>query len=250
MTFWPYPRVIAHRGGGQFAPENTLSAIRKGHSLGFHGVEFDVMLSQDGVPVLIHDETLERTTNGHGRVADTPMRLLAELNAGSWFSSAFAHEPVPTFEAAANLCAALGVWANVEIKPASGHEVDTGRLGALLAQRLWCGAPRPPLLSSFQPAALDAARHAAPELPRGLLIDNLPPDWRMQLQALECVSLHCNAKHITADIVRDVHNAGYAIAAWTVNDAATARRMFAWNVDAIFTDRLDIISPDFAAGLV
>ena len=245
---WPYPRVIAHRGGGKFAPENTLSAIRRGHALGFHGVEFDVMLSQDSIPLLIHDETLERTTNGHGRVADTTMRSLAELDAGTWFGSAFAHEPVPSFESAASLCLALDLWANVEIKPAGGHEVATGRIAAALAQRLWRGAPLAPLLSSFQPAALATARATAPELPRGLLFDAPPPNWRAQLRSLDCVSLHCNAEYISADTVRDVHAAGYAIAAWTVNDVALAQRLFKLGVDAIFTDRLDIISPDFATG--
>lgn len=244
---WPYPRVIAHRGGGKFAPENTLSAIRKGNAMGFRGVEFDVMLSQDSIPLLIHDETLERTTNGHGRVADTTMRSLAELDAGAWFGAAFAHEPVPSFESAASLCIALGLWANVEIKPAGGHESATGRIAAVLAQRLWRGAPITPLLSSFQPAALAAARESAPALPRGLLFDAVPTDWRAQLQYLECVSLHCNADKISADTVREVHAAGYAIAVWTVNDAAAAQRLFAWGVDAIFTDRLDLIRPDFAA---
>lgn len=244
---WPYPSVIAHRGGGKFAPENTLSAIRQGHAMGFRGVEFDVMLSQDSMPLLIHDETLERTTNGHGRVADTTMRSLGQLDAGAWFGAEFAHEPLPSFESATRLCLALGLWANIEIKPAGGHAVATGRITAALAQRLWRGATLAPLLSSFQPAALAAARESAPKLPRGLLFDAVPSDWRTQLQALECVSLHCNADTISADTVREVHAAGYAIAVWTVNDAAAAQRLFAWGVDAIFTDRLDIIRPDFAA---
>ena len=84
---WPWPRVIAHRGGGQFAPENTLAALRKGHALGFRGVEFDVMLSADAVPVLIHDETLERTTSGRGNVADTAAAVLTTLDAGAWFDA-------------------------------------------------------------------------------------------------------------------------------------------------------------------
>ena len=116
---WPGPRILAHRGGGSLAPENTLGAIRLGASLGFKGVEFDVMLAGDGTPVVIHDETLERTTNARGSVAETPYSVLARLNAGNG-------EPIPSFEQAARLCRELGLWANVEIKPAKGHERSTG----------------------------------------------------------------------------------------------------------------------------
>ena len=84
MNPWPYPRIVAHRGGGRLAPENTLGAIRLGASMGFKGVEFDVMLAGDGTPLLIHDETLERTTNGRGEVAAMPYSEIAKLDAGSW----------------------------------------------------------------------------------------------------------------------------------------------------------------------
>lgn len=245
---WPWPRVIAHRGGGKFAPENTLAAIRKGHALGFRAVEFDVMLAADAVPVLIHDETLERTTSGRGNVAETRAEALAALDAGSWFSPAFSGEAVPRFDAAARLCQSLGLWANVEIKPATGHDIDTGRRTATLAAAIWKDAPAmlAPLLSSFQAPALAAARAAAPHLARGLLFDAVPPDWRARLEALECVSLHCNQETLDERTTRAVRNAGYGLAVWTVNDPGIARRLFGWGVDAIFTDRLDLIGPDFA----
>ena len=246
-TPWPFPRIIAHRGGGRFAPENTLAAIRKGHALGFRGVEFDVMLTSDARPVLIHDETLERTTDGRGNVAETPLDVLATLDAGSWFDAAFKAEPVPAFEAAAALCASLGLWANVEIKPATGHEQETGRIAAMTALAAWNGAAPQPLLSSFSATALRAARSAAPALPRGLLFDAVPADWLAQLQALECVSLHCNAARLEQRTARAIRDAGYGLAVWTVNDPAMAKRLFGWGVDAIFTDRLDLIGPDFAA---
>ena len=242
---WPWPRVIAHRGGGRLAPENTLAAIRKGHALGFRGVEFDVMLSADAVPVLIHDETLERTTGGRGAVAETQSDALAMLDAGSWFSPAYAGEAVPRFDAAARLCASLRLWANVEIKPAQGHERETGRCAARVAAEAWADAPvaLAPLLSSFQTAALETAREAAPQLARGLLFDAVPPDWRAQLEALACVSLHCNQEKLDEGLARAVREAGYGLAVWTVNDPDIARRLFSWGVDAIFTDRLDLIAP-------
>ncbi|MCC7269211.1 MAG: glycerophosphodiester phosphodiesterase, partial [Rhodocyclaceae bacterium] len=94
---WPHPRLIAHRCGGALAPENTLAGLRKAFELGYRAVEFDVMLSGDGTPVLIHDETLERTTDGRGRVADTSDAELARLDAGSWRGAQFAGEPLPSF---------------------------------------------------------------------------------------------------------------------------------------------------------
>src|SRR5215471_16471459 len=115
---WPHPRIIGHRGGGALAPENTLAGIRKAAESGIRGVEFDVMLSSDGIPVLMHDETLERTTNGRGSVSATSFAKLASLDAGAWFGPGYRNERVPSFESAGRLCAELGLWANVEIKPA------------------------------------------------------------------------------------------------------------------------------------
>ena len=244
---WPWPRVIAHRGGGHFAPENTLAALRKGHALGFRGVEFDVMLSADAVPVLIHDETLERTTSGHGNVADTAAAVLTTLDAGAWFDARYGGEPVPQFADAACLCLSLGLWANIEIKPAEGHEAATGRIVAMMAAEIWKdSAPGlVPLLSSFSEAALAAARIAAPQLPRGLLLDAVPGDWHARMTALDCASLHCNQARLDERGAREIVDAGYGLATWTVNDPVAARRLFAWGVDAMFTDRLDVIGPDF-----
>ena len=244
---WPYPRVIAHRGGGSLAPENTLAAIRKGKDLGFVGVEFDVMLAADSVPVLIHDETLERTTSGRGAVAQMPSAALAALDAGSWFGSVFSGEPVPRYAEAVRLCLDLGVWANVEIKPVHGYERDTGRIVAALSAELWRSAHIAPLLSSFSIGALEAAVAAAPGLPRGLLVDEIPQGWRDGLAQLSCVSLHCDFKRLTIDQARAVKEAGYGLLCYTVNDPATARELFAWGVDAVVTDRLDLIPPVPAA---
>jgi glycerophosphoryl diester phosphodiesterase len=242
---WPYPRVIAHRGGGALAPENTLAGLRRAKALGFSAVEFDVMLAGDGVPILMHDETLERTTNGRGAVAETPYAALAALDAGSRFGAGFAGEPVPSFAAAARLCVELGLWANVEIKPAQGHARATGAAAAKLAAGTWGASAPAPLLSSFEPAALEAAREAAPQLALGFLSDPVPRDWRALLERFGCVSLHCNHRHLGEVQARAVREAGYWLLCYTVNDAETARRLRGWGVDAIFTDRLDLIGPDF-----
>ena len=114
------PRVIGHRGAAAAAPENTLVSLQKAKELGASWVEFDVKLTRDGVPILMHDERLERTTDGRGEVALTTLNDLQKLDAGGWFGPAFRGEPVPTLEAALALCAELGLGINVEIKPVRG----------------------------------------------------------------------------------------------------------------------------------
>ena len=238
MTRWPYPRIVAHRGGGALAPENTLGAIRHGASMGFKGVEFDVMLAGDGTPVVIHDETVDRTTNGRGAV---PRMTYAELSV----LRIEKNERIPKFEDTGRLCRELGVWANVEIKPAIGHERATGRAVAPLARELWRAAALQPVLSSFSIEALEAAREAAPELPRGYLVDKVPENWRETMQRLACVALHCNYKSLTGPLAAEIHGAGYAILLWTVNDPDIARRMLELGADCLVTDALDRIGPDF-----
>jgi len=236
---WPYPRIVAHRGGGALAPENTLGAIRLGASMGFKGVEFDVMLTADAVPIIIHDETLERTTNGRGSVPGMKYADLVSLDAGKG-------ERIPKFEEAARLCRELGLWANVEIKPARGHERATGDAVARMARELWKGAPIAPLLSSFSPDALAAAQEAAPGLPRGGLCDKLPDGWRGILKQLGCISVHCNYKSLDGRLAAEIHEAGYGILLWTVNEPVEAKRLFSMGADCLVTDALDRIGPDFS----
>lgn len=246
MTRWPYPRIVAHRGGGTLAPENTLGAIRLGAHMGFKGVEIDVMLAGCGTPVLIHDQTLKRTTRTRGEVANTPYAQLAQLDAGAWRGARWRGERIPRFEDAARLCRELDLWANVEIKPAHGFERRTGEAVARLAAEAFNGADLPPVLSSFSPVALAAARQAAPHLPRGLLVGRLPPHWRELLKDLECVALHCNHRVLKPRVVEEAHAAGCAVLAWTVNDARAARKLLGLGVDCVVTDRLDRVAPDLA----
>lgn len=244
-TRWPFPRIIAHRGGGTVAPENTLVALRVAASLGFGGVEFDVKLARFGVPVLMHDDTLDRTTDGAGPVAARDAAELRALDAGIWFGNEYAGEHVPTFDAAATLCRGLGLWANVEIKPDPDNAEDTGRIVAGLAARYWKDASPAPLLSSFSEAALEAARGAAPELPRALLVEAVPADWRDRVQALGCRALHCHHEGVTPSLVEDIHAAGLGVLAYTVNHAGRAFQLFEMGVDAVVTDELREIPPDF-----
>ncbi|MCT4703421.1 glycerophosphodiester phosphodiesterase [Enterobacteriaceae bacterium H20N1] len=246
MSNWPYPHIVAHRGGGKLAPENTLAAIDVGARYGHTMIEFDARLSQDGQIFLLHDDTLERTSNGWGVAGELPWDKLLNVDAGSWFSSKFKGEPLPLLSQVAERCKQHGMMANIEIKPTTGTETQTGEMVALAARQLWEGQTAP-LLSSFAIAALEAAQNAAPELPRGLLLDEWRDDWRELTQRLGCVSIHLNHKLLDEARVRELKAAGLRILVYTVNAPQRARTLLRWGVDAICTDRIDTIGADFKA---
>ena len=236
---WPYPRIVAHRGAGRLAPENTLAALRLGHAHGHRMAEFDVKLSADGVAFLLHDTTLERTTDGSGRADARTWRELSQLDAGAWHSAAFAGEPVPTLAAVARFCRANGMAVNIEIKPSPGRERETGAAVAIDAAKLWHGAEVPPLLSSFAEAALAAAQEAVPALPRAYLCDRLPAEWLQRCAALGCIALDAKHTLLDAGVIGAAHAAGLKVAAWTVNEPARARELAALGLDMLITDAVD-----------
>jgi glycerophosphoryl diester phosphodiesterase len=170
---------------------------------------------------------------------------LHTLDAGTWFSAEFADARMPTLAQVYERCAKHGLAANIEIKPSQGRDVETGVLVAREAARLWADAETAPLLSSFSYAALEAARDVAPNLPRGMLYERVPENWRAQTSALSCVSLHANHRALDESLVEQIKDAGLRILAYTVNDSARARLLAQWGVDAICTDRIDIIGADF-----
>jgi glycerophosphoryl diester phosphodiesterase len=241
---WPYPRWIAHRGAGKLAPENTLAAFRVGAAHGYRAFECDVKLSADGVPFLLHDATLQRTTSGHGPASALAWGELSRLDAGAWHSRAFAGEPLPSFAAIARYCLRNAFALDVEIKPSPGDERQTGRAVAALAATLWAQAATPPLLTSFEPAALEGAREAAPALPRGLLLDALRDGWLDEAQALGCVAVITNHALVDAAMLALVRAAGLRVLVYTVNDPAEAKRLDALAIDGIVTDAVDRFSPE------
>ena len=241
---WPYARLIAHRGAGKIAPENTLTAMRVGHAHGYRMVEFDVKLAADNVAFLLHDATLERTTSGRGRADALPWRELSRLDAGGWHSAKYAGEPLPTLASIARWARAHGVACNIEIKPTPGRERETGAAVALDATTLWRDAETPPLLSSFSEAALEAARDAAPALPRALLLDTLIADWKARLARLECVAIEQDHELLTRAFVVDARGAGYRVLSYTANSAERIGELAAWGVDGMFTDAIDQIPAD------
>jgi glycerophosphoryl diester phosphodiesterase len=245
----PWPLWIAHRGAGKLAPENTLAAFRLGAQHGYRAFECDVKLSADGVPFLLHDATLERTSNARGVAGDKTWAALSRVDAGSWHSAAFAGEPLPTLQTIAEFCRAGDHELNIEIKPTPGTERHTGEVVAHEAHRLWTGRATPPLLSSFQADALEGARTAAPQLPRALLIDTLHDGWFELAQRLGCVAVVANYRLFSAEMVARLHAANLWALCYTVNDESGARALLGMGLDGLITDAVDRFSPHGRLGV-
>lgn len=243
---WPYPRWVAHRGAGQLAPENTLAAFRLGAAHGYRMFECDAKLSADGIPFLLHDATLDRTTNGRGDAGALTWAELSRLDAGRWHSRACAGEPVASLEAVARYCIANALALNIEIKPSPGAEAKTGAVVAHTAAHLWAeaGSQLPPFLTSFSVDALEAAQEAQPRLPRGLLLDQMQTGWVENALRLGCVAVVMNHALWDSSSVRQAKNAGFKLLSYTVNDEWAAERLWALETDAIITDRVDLFAPD------
>lgn len=240
---WPYPRWVAHRGAGKLAPENTLAAFKRGAREGYRMFECDVKLSSDGVPFLLHDDTLERTTNGVGIAGQQTWQALSQLDAGSWHSSLYASEPIPSLDTIAAYCIANDFDLNIEIKPTTGTDELTGKVVAQHTARLWQNGSRKPLLTSFKPNALQAAQDAAPELPRGLLLQELWTGWLETGLMLGCQVIICNYQLWDTSSVTQAKNAGFKLLSYTVNDEAEVQRLLALGTDGIITDRVDAFKP-------
>lgn len=236
------PPVIGHRGAASRAPENTLAGLRAAAALAVRMVEFDAKLSADGVPVLMHDDTLNRTTDGRGAVRDTPWTALSLLDAGGWFGSAFAGEPVPTLSRALETCLELGLTANIEIKPCPGRDADTALTVVEMVRRVWPEDRPAPLISSFSETALSVAREVAPWAPRGLLMVSPPADWSDPVRRLEPATVHLDRRAVTAGVVADLSARGLPVLAYTVNETEIAAKLFGMGVTAVFSDVPDEVA--------
>lgn len=239
-------RWIAHRGGGDAAPENTLAAFHAGYAAGFRAFECDVRLSADGVPFLLHDATLARTTDARGAAAGRRWADLRKLDAGAWYGARFRGEALASLDAVLDFAAARRVWLNLELKPAPGAAARTGVVVATRVTRWLREQPRvpAPLLSSFSPRALRAARVALAQrqtqLPLALLCAHYDARVLRSACALGASALHLHWRALSAARARTIHDAGLALRVYTVNRAPTATRLLAAGVEGMFTDRLDL----------
>ena len=245
LSPWPYPLWIAHRGAGKLAPENTLAAFRLGASHGWRAFECDVKLSRDGVPFLLHDDSLDRTTNRCGLAAEFDWAELSRLDAGGWHSRAFAGEPPASLDAIARFALRNGHALNLELKPSPGQERQTGHAVGLACRDLWRNTA-PPLFSSFKPEALRGAHDSAPGLPRALLLDKLWPGWWDQAQDLRCVAVVTHHPLMDAALLDQLHRAGLRALCYTVNRPEDARRLLALGIDGLISDAVDVFAPGVA----
>jgi glycerophosphoryl diester phosphodiesterase len=240
---WPYPALVAHRGAGKLAPENTLAAFRLGAQHGYRMFECDVRLSADGVPFLLHDDRLERTTDGVGMAGDRSWDELGKLDAGRWHSDEYGGEPVPRLEDLARWVLANRLLLDVEIKPSPGTEAKTGETVAGACAALWQDHEVPPLLTSFKVRSLEAARDAVPWLPRGLLVNELWEGWLATAQRLQCVAVVLKHTLVDVPLVRQVHGARMRVGVYTPNDTVDVARAQAAGVDMVVTDAIDVHQP-------
>lgn len=241
VTFSKPPRLIGHRGAMAVAPENTIASFRRAAADGADWIEFDVRLSGDGVPIIFHDDTLERTSDGVGPVSSHALAALKALDAGRWFAPAFSGEPIPTFLETIILCRDLGLGMNIEIKPSPGEERETASAALAMLDTVLDhhdqATARSVVFSSFKLEALETLRDEGSRWPRGLLISQWPADWRELVTRLGCVSLHPKADLLESrHMTRTIKDEGLLIFPYTVNDPGRSSELFDWGVDAVITD--------------
>lgn len=220
--------VYAHRGASAEAPENTLAAFRRAVDAGADGIELDVHLASDGVPVVIHDETLERTTDGTGAVAAQRAARLQTLDAGSWFSPHFAGEPLPTLEETLRLLAGR-LRINLEVKES--------RSGLAVLDLLRAFPAADVVISSFDHALLTALRRTAPDLPLAVLLE--AGNWRHALAraaTLRACAFHAHVDLVSRPLLAACRRLQLPVFAWTVDDAGQARALARIGVAGLFTN--------------
>jgi len=228
------PRVIGHRGAAAVAPENTLAGLSAAAAGGAEWVEIDVRLSADGVCVLSHDPTVQSDSR-RLRIARTNASVLGRLDIGTRFGPQFSGQTVPTLAAALDCADELGLGVNIELKDCGRrNRALAAALVATLADRPRGGAGL--LVSSFRLSILASLRALSQTVALGLLGGGARRGWRRRADELGCVSLHCSAARASAAMIADFKATGRAVAVYTVNDPALARRLFGWGADAVFCD--------------
>lgn len=235
------PRVIGHRGACGYAPENTLISMKMAKNLGVECVEFDVMLTQCHELVIMHDETLQRTTSGRGHVSQTPYEEIKNLDCGSWFAPEFTHERVPKFAQLLDYLSEINLNMNVEIKPWVGSEIETTIKALQTLNTHWPVDHPMPLISSFSELVLKSAYEAGTSYPLGFIMDHVHDNWRSIVAKYQCISLHTDHKLLTPTLVKKFKTDVSFVLAFTVNSPKRALELFDMGVDAVFSDYPDQI---------
>lgn len=245
------PKVIGHRGAAAHAPENTIEGIHTAADVGVEWVEIDVKLTKDDVPILMHDDTLDRTTNGSGLVAEKTYEEILQLEAGSWFADGFSGIKIPTFEEALEAIIDRGLGLSLEIKPCPRREKDTTEAVLDILSQYWDDHTKL-LISSFSPVCLEIAQDMAPDWPRALLIapevmeegeaPTLNPNWIDLAEHLDVKAIGLDQAIVTRRLIDDIHDLSLNTLIFTVNDPLEAREYQIWGVDSVFSDEPDLIA--------
>lgn len=235
------PQIIGHRGCAAYAPENTLEGIHTAADMGVEWVELDVKLTKDQVPIIFHDDDLERTTNGYGLVADMIYDDIRELEAGSWFADSFMGVKIPTLEEAVDVLLERDLGLNLEIKPCKGREAETAEVALDILSTIWDDHSRV-LISSFSQKSLEAAYDVAQDWSRGLLLGaEWPDDWQEVVDMLKVTTINLDGNMCTREQVELALETQKRVLAYTINDPDRARLLQSWGVDAFFTDAPDVL---------
>ena len=231
------PRLIAHRGAKNIAPENTLAAINEAARCGADWVELDVQLTEDNVPVLIHDRTLDRTTNGSGEIKNTNSKSLTSLDAGYWFDARYKGEKVPLLLNALNLCRELNLGVNLEIKTYDSSIYNTVLHTLSVVNEFGRDFEEKLLFSCFDTKVLSILKNIARNSPRGLLVDNFQTDLAAHLSECDCFSIHPAISFLkNQTTIEKVLSFNVPIIPYTVNDIKTAKRLAELNINTFITD--------------
>ena len=235
------PKIISHRGCAGYAPENTLEGIHTAADMGVEWVELDVKLTKDQVPILFHDDTLERTTNAHGKVAETTYADLKQIETGSWFGESFAGIKIPTLEEALDVILERDLGLNLEIKPCPGREKETAEVALDLLTSIWDENDKI-LISSFSHVSLETAQDMAEDLPRGFLLpEDWPENWAELADYLKASTINVNGNTVTREQIDSALDLEKPILAYTINDPDRCRTLQGWGVDGFFSDEPDVI---------
>ncbi len=232
-------RVMAHRGFSSLAPENTIAAFKKAIDFGCEWIELDVQLTADNVPVVIHDQQLERCTSGLGKVSDYTLPQLKQFSAGNWFDPKFSDETVPTLEEVLTLAKTHHTNINIELKPYPGD--DESMLAQQIADIInTVGINTEQLLfSSFSVTALQEIKDVLPNIKRGLLWEEMPDNAFALLESLDAYSVHCDYRFLHETQARTIKDKGYAIYCYTPNNPMDVQSFWVWGVDMMITDKPD-----------
>lgn len=242
-TLTPPPKhgLIGHRGTAGLRPENTYCSFRHAADLGLNWVEFDVQLSKDDKWVVMHDDTIDRTTNHKGKIADYTLSQLTTFEAGLWFKPPYPNEPIPSLIDTLLLCRTFGLQANIEIKGSNAAPQKYADLMVQFLKENFAGDYVPPMISSFDLDCIVALRNKLPEHPIGYLVDYYTPHTIPICQANNFNSINCDVTKFNMNDLRSSTEAGIPVLLYTINDPATAKLWLDAGVVAVFTDRPDLL---------